>query len=100
MITINPDVVGAGMIEMDIALFMCTVASVGVQLSCLRSQYVFGWSGFARLLHLVGWLIMGARFGSGLFTQGDIYISAASAIGLMFLACGEIVVGINRKGKP
>ena len=90
-------IVGEGMVAMDIALFMLTVAAAAVQLYCLRTWENVGWGlGLARVLRLAGWMIISARFGSVLFTQGDIAISVPSAIGLMFLACGEIVVGFNR----
>lgn len=89
-------IVGQGMVEMDIALFMLTVAAIAVQLYYLRTWIKISWGlGLVRLLRLTGWLILSARFGSVLFTTGDIAISAASAIGLMFLACGEIAVTMN-----
>ena len=88
--------IGMGMIEMDIALFMATVAAIAVQLFYLKTWMRLGWGlGLVRLLRLAGWLILSARFGSVLFTTGDIAISVASAIGLMFLAAGEIAVTLN-----
>ena len=90
------EMVGKGMVEMDIALFMLTVAAIAVQLYYLKTWMKLGWGlGLVRLLRLAGWMILSARFGSVLFTQGDIAISAASAIGLMFLAASEIVVTMN-----
>ena len=88
--------IGVGMVEMDIALFMFTLAAVAVQLFYLRSWMKIGLGlGLVRLLRLAGWLILAARFGSVLFTQGDIAISIASAIAVMFLAAGEIAVTMN-----
>lgn len=92
--------IGKGMVEMDIALFMLTVAAIAVQLYYLKSWIKLGWGmGLIRLLRLAGWLILAARFGSVLFTVGDIAISLASAIAVMFLAASEIVVVLNRGQK-
>ena len=94
------EMVGKGMVEMDIALFMFTVAAIAVQLYYLKTWIKVSWGlGIVRLLRLAGWMILSARFGSVLFTQGDIAISAASAIGLMFLAVSEIAVILNRGQK-
>lgn len=82
---------------MDVALFMAIVFAAGVNIfyipKCWRQS-----RGIAvmRLLRLAGWVVLGSRFGNVLFTTGDIMISVPGAIGLFFLASGEIAALFNR----
>lgn len=89
--------IGEGLVFLDIALFMLTCGAAAVHVYFLPSWYSHSPGlGLIRLLRLVGWLILGARFGAVLFTTGDILISLPSIIGLSFLAAGDICAIFNR----
>ena len=89
--------VGQGMIAMDVSLFMACCAAFTVNVYHLPAWYYASKSmAFMRLLRVTGWLVVAARFGSVLLTTGDIAVSVPMAIGLFFLAAGEIVAIFNR----
>lgn len=91
--------VGQGYVAMDVALFMSVCAAASVQIYYLPRWWAAG-RGFAaiRLLRLAGWLILGSRYGTVLFTQGDIAISVPAAIAVFFLCAAEVAQLFN-KGK-
>lgn len=89
--------VGEGMVEMDVALFMACCAACAVNIYYLPAWHRASKNmAFMRLLRVAGWLVISARFGTVLLTIGDIAISVPSSIGLFFLAAGEIVALFNR----
>lgn len=92
--------IGVGLISMDIALFMSTIAAGLVNLYYLPMcwRYSKGVAGM-RMLRLAGWIVLSTRFGAVLFTTGDILISPPAAIGVFFLAAGEIAALFNRGKK-
>lgn len=95
-----PPVTGQGMVELDIAIFMLTVAAAAVSLITTVKQYRSESRAFAiaRLMRTVGWCILSARFGTVLFTTGDILISLPAIIATAFLAAGDISI-VFFKGK-
>ena len=89
--------VGQGMIAMDVSLFMACCAACAVNVYYLPAWYrASKGMAFMRLLRVTGWAVIGARFGSVLFDTGDLAVSIPAAIGLFFLAAGEIVAIFNR----
>lgn len=83
---------GEGMVGMDVALWMITFGAACVNLHFLPGRFRISVGvGMIRLLRLVGWVILSARFGFVLLTEGDILITVPSAIAIAFLASGEIV---------
>ena len=89
--------IGEGYVAMDVALFMACCAACAVNVYYLPAWFRAS-RGMAlmRLLRLVGWLVLSARFGMILFVYGDISISVPSATALFFLAAGEIAALFNR----
>lgn len=82
---------------MDIALWMLTVAAVCVNLYFLPGRFrISAGVGMIRLLRLTGWMVLSARFGFVLFTEGDILIAVPSAIGIGFIASGELATIFSR----
>ena len=83
---------------MDVALFMSCIAACAVNLYCMPIWFRLTRTILCiRLLRVAGWLVLGARFGSILFLDGDIHISIPSAIGLFFLAGSEMFALFNRR---
>ena len=85
---------GVGNIPMDVALFMMTVFAAVVSAVMTYKHWINAPHGFALLrgLRCTGWCILSARYATVLFTTGDILISVPSAIGLCFLALGDIAI--------
>lgn len=92
--------VGIGNIEMDIVMFMLTVGAALVSAVMAWRHWLSYTGAFAwlRVLRCVGWAILAARYGTVLFTTGDILISVPAAIAICFLATGDIAI-VFFKGK-
>lgn len=88
---------GQGLIAMDVAVFMACLGA-----AIINAKYAHKWyaqdqgMGVMRLLRVIGWSILTARFGYVLATTGDILISPPSAIAVLFLAAGELAAVFNR----
>ena len=93
-------VMGQGMLGVDITIFMLVVGAQVVSAVMAGRHWLSDSPAFAllRVFRCVGWSILAARFGTVLFTTGDVLISVPSAIALMFLACGDIAI-VLFKGK-
>lgn len=91
---------GVGHIGMDVALFMAVICAAAVNLHYLTKfrEYSKGIA-LMRLFRCTGWVILGTRFGSVLFTTGDLLISVHAATSVFFLAAGEIAAIFNRGKK-
>ena len=84
-------------LAMDIALFLAVFSAAGVNLYYLPAWWRVSRSmALMRILRIIGWVILGVRFGVVLLTSGNILISSPSAIGLFFLTAGEIAALFNR----
>ena len=84
-------------LAVDIALFLAVCGAAGVNIYYLPAWWRVSRSmAMMRILRIVGWVILGLRFGVVLLTSGDILISLPSAIGLFFLTAGEIAALFNR----
>lgn len=83
---------GIGNIGMDVALFMLTAAAAAVSGLMTWRNWHEGAFAVLRLLRCIGWSILAARYSYVLSTTGDVLIAVPTAIGLAFLACGDIAI--------
>ena len=83
--------IGEGNIAMDVALFIGACAAAAVNIYGLPGDWrVSRQLAVVRVLRLVGWVLVASRFGYALMVYGDVAISIAGGVGILFLEAGQI----------
>jgi hypothetical protein len=83
-------------LALDVFLLMATSCAAITNLYFTPAWFRVSRSlGVSKLLRMTGWSILSARFAVVLIMDGEIVISIASTIALLFLAAGELAVAMN-----